>query len=225
MLAPYIYHTLIRAKVGRNVVALMGNYKGFKAGGTGFQITAPSGKHYVMTNRHICELADGEDNLVVTSERSNDESKLHVLFKSEISDLCLLSEAFSWGGLSFASGVSIGDSIHLLGHPKLQPLTLSSGELIGYRTIRTAERVDKPEDCKDHLDSILNFFTGEQIYICSKDSFAAQMFVYSRGGSSGSPVVNIFGNVVGILFAGNPEDAFESYAVPLSQIKAFLKDK
>jgi len=45
---------------------------------------------------------------------------------------------------------------------------------------------------------------------------------YSRGGNSGSPVVDFYGQLIGVLYAGNPGDQFESYAVPLSFIKDFL---
>ena len=39
-----------------------------------------------------------------------------------------------------------------------------------------------------------------------------------------SPLVNFWGNLVGVLFAGNTQDQFQSFAVPLPYIKDFLKD-
>jgi hypothetical protein len=46
----------------------------------------------------------------------------------------------------------------------------------------------------------------------------------SYPGNSGSPVVNKWGNVVGVLFAGNRTQLNDSYMVPFHELKNFLKD-
>ena len=60
--------------------------------------------------------------------------------------------------------------------------------------------------------------------ICTVNIFSNRITAYSRGGSSGSPVVNFYGDVVGVLFAGHRDDQFDSYMVPLSYLKEFVNE-
>ena len=41
-------------------------------------------------------------------------------------------------------------------------------------------------------------------------------------GNSGSPVVNRYGNVIGVLFAGSSQQERDNYVVPLAELKRVL---
>ena len=57
---------VIRNTVGKSVVRIFGkNSFGMTSGGTGFSVQAESGKKYILTNKHICNLADKSGFLIV----------------------------------------------------------------------------------------------------------------------------------------------------------------
>lgn len=227
--APEIHGDFIRDKVGsRTVMVKVG-----RAGGSGFHIKAASGKTYIMTNAHVCALR-GKDNLVnVVSDTPMARlmpKRVIEVYKEH--DLCLVEPIEGTDGLSLASSISVGETIGIVGHPRLFPLILSKGEYIGERKIfvnygppRVVSKKRKhdivflpivPEDVFEDILRILGNFSGRQLFP------ASQLTAYSRGGSSGSPVVNFHGNVVAVLYAGSPSDNHESYSVPLRFIKDFL---
>jgi S1-C subfamily serine protease len=59
-------------------------------------------------------------------------------------------------------------------------------------------------------------------YACIEKFDTNHITAISYGGNSGSPVVNFWGNVVGVLFAGNSRAITESFTVPLKNIKEFI---
>lgn len=50
---PEMHEAFLRYKVGTRVYKIQAELNG--GGGTGFQLKAPSGVNYVVTNSHVCE--------------------------------------------------------------------------------------------------------------------------------------------------------------------------
>lgn len=217
----------IRGKVGSSVVRIFGvTPSGHRSGGTGFSIVAMSGKRYILTNRHICKLADKKGNLLVEFPGYQRRYRRKIIEISTSHDLCLVESLPTFkNNLFIAEEVNEGDRIFVVGHPKLFNLTVAEGEYIQEAKIYIAlsKLTYKPIIFKSRP-----LFTGEKIDIGVLLSrvarFASSRFnVYSRGGNSGSPIVNSDGDVISVLFAGNPRDNMETYGVPLRYVQDFIR--
>lgn len=227
---PQIHSYFLRSYVGKKVVTVSQNFGDRIGGGTGFYVKGASGKTYIMTNGHVC-LIDREHMNI--SENMDSVMVSHKVLKFDKKhDLCLIEANDDIEGLDVASSVGIGEIIGLIGHPGLRPLTLARGEIIGKTKIELMWAVNIPDSLcigrnisvdklKPADAALARFYRIESICIASLQSNMANVIAY--GGNSGSPVVNFYGNVVGVLFAGS-EQPTDSYLVPLEDIKRFLKD-
>lgn len=218
---PDIHSAYIRSYVGSKTVMI----KKGQSGGSGFFVKAPSGKTYILTNRHVCDLSK-DGTLEVVLPNNNRQVTKNIIEVYADHDLCLVESEGSYRGLDLASYLFTGQTIAIMGHPKLHPLTLSKGEYIGDKVIQVLLGYNiPPEECQGtvrqagFIKQLFGNFT-----MCIGEFYAGQITAYSRGGSSGSPIINFFGNVVGVLFAGNGQDQFESYIVLLDDVKNFLRD-
>lgn len=233
--APQIHKTVMRNYVGNKVVMIKG--KTLRGGGTGFFVKAPSGKTFILTNSHVCGLRDKNNNVYVKERGSSTylpRRIVHDYYRTH--DLCLVESFSSVQGLDVASSVHEGDTVGIVGHPKLFPLTMTTGEYIGEQLIslyypKQGKRYSgtptlAPSNTKIDIDKIMEDIKKMMRRFRSRFELrtlrASQIIGYSRPGNSGSPIVNFYGNVVAVLFAGNPGDAMETYAVPLETVEEFL---
>jgi serine protease Do len=100
---------------------------GENGGGTGFGIVSPTtGKHYILTNKHVCEVA---------TEVRSEEGPAYVAQKivvAEYTDLCLLEAGYLTSALELASSYpEAHDPIHILGYGYLLGNTLTEGHYVG----------------------------------------------------------------------------------------------
>jgi S1-C subfamily serine protease len=212
--APQIHGDWIRSKVGSQVVILTNRAN--RGGGTGFAVKAPSGDVYTLTNAHVCEMAPDGIYAVMPNKK---KLPLKVIEVSETHDLCLLSGLRVMSGLSLAGNVEIGEEVGLVGHPKLMPLTLSRGQLIGYSRIVVLVSYG---ECPANSPAMFKTHKALLGSVCLMDVEAGLTNIVALPGNSGSPVVNVFGNVIGVLFASDSQGYWGSL-VPLSAVKEFLK--
>lgn len=212
MVAPYVHNAYIRAKVGSQVVMLT-NKEG-TSGGTGFVMKAPNGKIYTITNAHVCNIPG---NKLYTVLPSGKKVSFKIIKKSRITDLCALTPVEGYSGLSLSDKVYIGETIGVVGHPKLMPLAVTLGELLGYADVAVLVSMEPCTKDVGMYSSIITPFG----YICIETVKKAGLTTLTvRGGSSGSPVVDFFGNVVGVLFAG--DELGWGIIVSLSDLRKFL---
>jgi S1-C subfamily serine protease len=224
--APEQHGAWLRSKVGsRTYIIRDGELSGQ---GTGFAIKAPSGVSYVMTNDHVCEVSRDGINISVFNA-NGDEMRRRILQRSKYSDLCLIEGMPGVEGLELGSPAKIGQIIASLGHPAGYALTLSRGEVIMQQDVPIAvgpisvvnpftgeeELIPKNkggvpiEECRmpksAQMDISESFFgLIFKIKLCvnvTKQASFTNMVI--QPGSSGSAVVNFFGNVVGVVFAGD----------------------
>lgn len=212
--AQQYHNNYLRSKVGSKVVMITNKEE--NSGGTGFFVKAPSGDTYILTNAHVCSL--GRNNLF-SHVNNGRQVRLNVIEVSSETDLCILSSFGNIEGLNVASNVAIGEELALAGHPKLMPLTVSNGQLIGYSTtVVLYDNAPCPETLEGPFQSVPTRF-GEMCVGVIKE--AGMTNILSLPGNSGSPIVNFFGNVVGVLFAGGSDNW--GIIVGINSIKHFLQ--
>ena len=148
-----------------------------------------------MTNNHCCAADPIEQR--DGSYSINVEGQLRkILYVSKINDLCL-AEPTGKKPLTIANGETYpGDKVYMMGYPMGTGPVFEEGKILSKYDII--------------MVGFLNFFIVDQINI------------YTFPGNSGSAVLNQYGEVVGLIFAGLTEFPFYGSMVPLKLIKQDL---
>lgn len=235
MVAPIIseqaHDSYLYSHKGKSVVMLTSG----RRGGTGFIIKAPSGIKYILTNKHICNI----NKLLTATDVNGVEWDSWVVKKFAGHDLCIirslmfLEQGHDTPHLSIAQKIAGHEKVWLIGHPGLRSLSFQSGHFAGEPDIKLMNGYpDKNGKCpSDSIVKKTDLFAGTvfagafQYLVCLKTMSTQYITAISYGGNSGSPVVNKWGSVVGVLFAGFRGQPTASYTVPLHEIHKFLKDK
>lgn len=190
-------------------------------GGTGFHVKAPSGLTYILTNAHVCGLAEDGFMAVHRDHYPDRQSMVMVIEVSKTADLCILSPITKVEGFDMADSIDGYESIYSVGHPRLEANTLSKGHVTARRPI--ALPIDAtPNECAARggiSQKIITFFGIFDMCVKEFDSLLTSLVIYP--GSSGSPVFNKSGEVVGVVFAGNMETNYGAI-VPTDEVNAFL---
>lgn len=222
-----IHRNYIRNKVGQNVVKIVKLDDSGKllGGGTGFIVNTPHGKQVILTNAHVCEAFNGRTWLHIQLP----DGKIlpeRILNISSTTDLCAVEAPTGFSGLNLASGVDIGEEIYSVGFPKLQPLTVMAGEVVGNSITHMLSgiigiTIDE-SSCQKPKNNIVPVKTIFGPLLLCVESIKSQITtVVILGGNSGSPAVNFYGNVVGVMFAA-AEDSNWGDMVPIKDIKDFI---
>lgn len=170
---------------------------------TGFSIATKDAVSLVLTNRHVCEMG-ANANYILTLQSGN---KIQAMFiKSDpFADICILKVKTVIPPLSLAKeNSSRGDRVITIGGPDGVFPLMVDGLVSGYYNIQMK---NNPDD--DDGDFEIHF---------RSQVMSAPIYP----GSSGSPVLNTNGDVIGIVFAVRGEKAHISFMVPVNEIWRFL---
>jgi S1-C subfamily serine protease len=239
--APELHGYWLRNKVESRVYLISG-----KSGlGTGFAIVAPSGITYILTNDHVCGVSKDGITVDVTDSQGNSIPR-RIIERSKYSDLCLIEGVPGVKGLSLGNEPSVGQVVAAIGHPAGYGITMSRGEIIEkkdiyigigiisvmldgskYTPLPKEDGGISEEECslpKNRIREVLMpmAFWLVPAKIClavTKGAYNTNVLV--QPGSSGSPLVNFYGNVIGAVFAS--DRAGWGSAVSRDDIIDFLK--
>lgn len=184
-------------------------------GGTGSVVKAASGKAYVLTAYHVC-LETGEP-LITVSYLDGSAKKEPILAFHVKDDLCLVSATPQ---SSYALPVS--DNLSKYGFTRGWP----NGKLSEYEG-----RISRKQfDWSYAYDAVLFHFDcpedskviyQDNVKRCQVDYRNVKTRIFAQPGSSGSPVVNKFGQLQGVIQSYGQESS-DAGLVPLSAIQKFL---
>lgn len=187
--------------------------------GTAALVQAPSGKSYILTNWHVCNAASWANKLRANSE--NGELFEGFIIKADmVKDLCAIRVYTARHALSLGSSIHVGDSVYTRGYP-LGVLSETSGKVMGRTEWDFDYPIEDVGECKQGSAPIRDG-RGNVAY-CRVHYVDNVTDMYSRPGSSGSPVVNTQGELVGVMSSwDSSKDA--GGMVKLEHIQAFFKD-
>jgi S1-C subfamily serine protease len=216
LVVPSAHRLWLRSKVESQVVRI--TTEAGNSGGTGVHVKLPSGKVAILTNSHVCSHVKDDQGIVWVSEDGERPVPKRVIEESNFTDLCLVQPLEHHSGLSLASNIYSGETVHAIGHPLLMPITMTSGEIIFEGEIQVFDHMGS-DNCTKPKNKIVDSMFGPA---CVVDITADYMTVNILPGNSGSPVVNGFGNIVGLVFAGD-SDIHWGVMIKLADINEFLK--
>lgn len=225
---PQIYANYIRLKVSPSVVTIHveEDRKDAYVQGTGFHVLTPSGKKVLLTNRHICE--ESRNGYVLVAGHESDRFfRLKIVRMSTDTDLCEVEPLPNARPLPLSSTFLIGEKIVTAGHPSGLPLTIDYGQVLGVIWSSTS-RPAVPKEVKagkcrwknDHFEEETDA-KGLPIKLCYEVNRTVMTTAHVVGGSSGSPMLNRYGQVVGIVFLRHENNY--AGAISLRRIMEFLE--
>lgn len=215
--APSYYETYVLETSGKKVFQLRLKDGG---GGTGFQFNW-KGRNFIISNAHICAHSqDGE----MLANRDGQESPyiLTIIAQNKEKDLCLLTPVPKVAGLTLEEKVYLKESVMAVGHPRLGLLKVTRGKIVLEGNVTFPIQVDSDEACLAEKGVVTEYkWIFGVARICLKTHKAFWTDVYIQPGSSGSPLLNKYGSVVGVMFGAG---SGVSYAIPGKILKEFLTD-
>lgn len=189
------------------------------SGGSGTIIHSTSTASQVLTNAHVCKVAE-KGGLVHGSIASGVVSSYQL---SNIHDLCLITVPARIGYTASISSIpprKLEEST-VSGHPKLLPTIVTKGHFSDKMIVQVTTGFTEcsAADWKDPNKAIICLFLGKLPVIRSYESIVTSATV--QPGSSGSGVFGEHGQLSAVIFAGSGEIGY-GVAVPQEYVKAFL---
>lgn len=212
--APYIHKSYIRNIANDSAVQIFGK----QGSGSGAHVELANGNVVILTNKHICDMAGP---LMVKTENQKLPIARKIIKISDKHDLCILEGVPGNKGIKLGSTPELGDELYTLGHPRGDALNVAKGEYFDNKEIQMAEETKADGTCSEgKLETLETMFGNVSICVVKKNTFQISTPTYP--GNSGSPIVNKYGNLVAVVFAGSRSIENMGFAVPFTYVSEFL---
>jgi S1-C subfamily serine protease len=188
-----------------------------KSSGTGWIMRTKSGKSITITNRHVCE-----GNTYMTTTINNRSYKLRILQLSSIHDICILQPVPGVKPLMLSDKIAQDEMIYAVGFPFWPYKHISPGLAKGFIPISRSMDVE-PHLCNGEAYSLLSIKVltasiPKTYEVCMFQSNGYATTIPVDAGSSGSPILNINSQVVGMVMLRQGSLSW-AHAVPLNMLK------
>lgn len=192
--ADQLHMVWLEAKVGENTLFIKGN----QGSGTAFEVKAASGKVYTITNAHVCELADSNRELQVFDKKNSKRLiPVKIIEIDDVSDLCVLTGLPGYSGLSLGTKTVDGDGVIAFGYPKGEALNIAKGR------VKAEVEIEIMTSIGACTNSGTTKYLMGMIAVCVSKFKTIATDVSIFPGNSGGPLVNKWGNVVGVVSAAD----------------------
>lgn len=207
------------SSIRARVVQINGETRG---GCSGEQIEAPSGDMYILTAAHCMGLADSSGNMNIVTEDGR-ELKRRIITEDPHSDLLLVEGVPGIPGLRIGKSLERFEHVRTFTHGRLFPTYKTEGEVIGKQEIFIAigqvDSADSEASCasKSKYKAMDTSYGKLCVLVVEETAVTARI----APGSSGGPMVNDDGELVGVASASDSEGQF-GLMVNLEHIQDFL---
>lgn len=200
--------------------AMITNFAG-NSGGTGVVLTSNATESTVLTNKHVCEVAE-YGGLVTTDKHKATVTSYR---ESEVHDLCLITVN---ANLEVNTEVAenapeLYDEVTISGHPQLLSTILTKGNFSSKEVIEVMAGMRKcTKDEQEGQLAMLCAFLGGIPVIKTYNAIVSSALI--QPGSSGSAAWNSRGKIAALVFAGSGNIGY-SHLVPVEYLNNFLKNE
>lgn len=219
----YVRHVKASDSYVRDAVVLL-----YGAGGscTGVQVKLrESKKAFVLTAAHCLPLV--EEGKINAKTESGEILSLKVLEEDTQADLLLLEGSDQLSTVILATDAELHDRVHTVTHGAGAPAYRTDGELLdevegGFIHAISTSGASLPSECTSMPKYKLIVDPQSGSTYCVLNVYSAAATAQAIPGSSGGPLLNEAGELVGIVSYGNPNIPTFSYYVTQHDIEQFL---